>query len=413
MSHQIFTTFSDLNLKLDTKLIEKFETLVLTWEIRGQHAVALNSQTIGVHPIAFTPNDRVAFFETFGLTESKVKQLLHKIPYIDQDRKVVSDPFNVFSIWLMHLGFRDISSQKTRDEFLMNVAKFLHYRFFTSLVNYYFSHGANEKIMAATINSLSKKFDIVIYGTWKKTIEARCQDLISTQSIHIKTLENADDDQGFLYVITDIQSRIRDKIKNIFAEYIATRDRGDMITSRAATTTDREGEKILVHTTNTLDLMIYNLENEVLVERLFIDNQTVDTIAGRFTNISSSMLKEALQYIVSMAKTQSDSKQLTNIKTINEQTIYIGMNAFIENLIQKTYRYCINSGVDVTNKAQMWIKIKNIYSSSRINDADILDVKNSMQALVDRMNVSRRETTIASLRLALLMYVMVRSFRFI
>lgn len=413
MSHQIFTVLSELNLKLDTKLIQKFEHLVISWELRQQHPIALNRQDIGVYPIAFTPADRVAFFELFGLTEQKVKAFTQKIPTVNQEHKVASDPFNIMSIWLMHLGFRDIPSVKTREEFLMNVAKFLHYRFFTSLVNHFLCHGANEKIMNATIDGLSRKFDIVIYGTWKKAIEARCMDLISPESIHINALMNANDDDKYLYVITDTQTRIRDKIKNIYSEYKDKYDRGESIASRAATTTDREGEKILVHNTKTLDLMIYNLHNEVLVERLFVDNTILTTIAGQFNNISPDMLKSALKYIVDLAKTQSDSKQLLLVGKMGHQPIYVGMNVFISNLIQKTYRYCINQGIDVTNKAQMFVKIKNIYSSSRINDPDILANKASMSWLVDHMNVSRRETTISSLRLALLMYIMVRSFRYI
>lgn len=414
MSNTIYAALLTLDLKIDSKIIKNFEDLVVMWELRQQHPVALNSQSIGVYPIAFLPNDRTAFFELFGLTEARVRTLTQKISAIHQDRKVTSDPFNILSTWLMYLGYRDIPSAKTRDEFMFNVAKYLHYRYFTSLVNYYFCHGANEKIMNATINGLSRKFDIIIYGTWKKTIEARCYDLISPESIHLKTFAHAPDDDGFLYAITDPQTRIRDKIKNIFAEYCATRDRGDKIGTRGSTSTSSlDGEKILVHKARTLDLMIYNLQNEIQVERLFIDNQTLTYISNMFTNISQDMLKSALKSMVNLAKTQSDSRELDAVKTVDGKVIYVGMRVFIENLIQKTYRYCIHSGIDVTNKAQMFLKIKNVYSSSRINDEDILANKQSMAYLVTFLNVSRRETTISSLRLALIMYILVRSFRFI
>jgi len=410
----IYDAFSTLNLKVDSKIIKKFNDLVATWELRQQHPIALNSQSIGIYPIAFLPSDRVAFFELFNLTENQVRNLVQKITTVHQDRKVTSDPFNLLSVWVMHLGYRDIPSVKTRDEFLMNVAKFLHYRYFTSLVNYYFCHGANEKIMAATINGLSKKFDIIIYGTWRKAIEARCLDLISQDSIHLTSLERSDDDNKFLYVITDTQTRIRDKIKNIFAEYMAAKDRGDQVGNRGSTgTSSYDGEKILVHTANTLDLMISNLQNEILVERLFIDNQTVKSISSQFTNISEDMLKSALKSLVDLARTQSDSKELNAVKTVDKQVIYIGMRVFLANFIQKTYRYCLHNGIDVMNKGEMFVRVKNVYSSSRINDEDILAVKQSVAYLVNYLNVSRRETTVSSLRLALITYILIRSFRFI
>jgi hypothetical protein len=413
LSSSIYTALLTLNLKIDSKIIQKFQNLVISWELRQQHPIALNSQTLGVYPIAFLQNDRNGFFEIFGLTETFVRNLTQKIPAVNQDHKVASDPFNIFCVWLMYLGYRDIPSIKTREEFLLQVAKWLHYRYFTSLINYYWCHGANEKYMTATINSLSKKFDIITYGTWKKTIEARCEDLISPESIHLKTLETGMDDKAFNYVITDTQSRIRDKIKNIFAEYKAAMARGDTIGTRGATTTDMEGEKVLVHTAKTLDLMIYNLQNEIQVKRLFIDNQTVITVAKQFPNISQDMLKSALDAIVDLAKTQSDSKQLNAMKTIDGTPTYIGMNAFITQLIQKTYRYCMNAGVDIKNGALMFVKVKNVYSSSRISDPEILANKQSIAYLVDYLNVSRRETTISSLRLALIMYFIVRSFRFV
>lgn len=412
----IYSGLSNLDIKIDSKIIKKVEDLVAIWELRGQHPVALNSATLGVYSIAFLTGDRNAFFDIFGLTEAEVKLVTQKIEYIQQDRKITSDPFNILCVWVMCLAYRDIPSVKTRDEFVFNVVKYLHYRFFTSLVNHYWSHGANEKVMNATINGLSKKFDITIYGTWKKVIEARCIDFISSTSIsHLKTLQSGGtDDKDYLYILSDLQSRIRDKIKLIYAEFIETKNRGEKIGTRGSTATSSyDGEKILVHTSKTLDLMIYNLQNEILTERLFIDNQTVNSIASRFTNISEDMLKSALKYMVDLAKTQSDSKELDIVKTIDGQLTYVGMRVFISNLLQKTYRYCMHNGIDITNKAQMFIKIKNVYSSSRISDEDILVNKQSIAYLVDNLKVSRRETTISSLRLALLMYIIVRSFRFI
>lgn len=413
MSDDILRTLSTLDLQLDTKTINKIHDLVAAWELRQQHPIALNSQTIGVYSIAFLPRDAAAFFDIFNLTETQVRHLLQKVPAIEQDHIITSNPCNVLLVWIMHLAFQQIASVKTRDAVLMDLAKFLHYKLFTSLVNHYFCHGANEKVMNATIANLSKKFDIITYGTWKKTIEARCADLISPESIHITTLKTGGDDKKYLYIISDTQSRIRDKIKNIYAEYIATKDRGEKIDSTSAVGTDREGEKILIQTAKTLDVMIFNLQNDVQTERLFLDTQIINSLAEQFSNISADMLRTALKLLVELAKTQRDARELELVKRIDKQDIYIGMRILIENLIQKTYRYCVHTGVDVTNKAQLFIKIKNIYSSSRINDPDILQIKQSIAYLVDSFGISRRETTISSLRLAIVLYFLIKSFKYL
>jgi len=412
MSNTIQQAFTTLNLTITAKLVDQFEAMVLTWELRKTHPIALNSQVIGCTAIAFIDEDRSRFFALFGLTERHLRDLVQNTSAINNEYKVISDPFNMLSIWLLHLGFRDLADTTQRHRFLISVAKYLHYRFFTSLVNHYFSHGAVERTMQAAINSLTRKFDIVVYGTWKAAIEAQCEDLISTGNIHHVALVAGDDDKGLLYTLTDVESRIRDKIKNITAAYYAARASGDAIGSRASTT-EIEGEKILVHTSKTLDLIIYNLQNEITTERLFIDSATVHSIASQFNNVTEDMLRSALKSMVELAVIQANSKQLDVIGRNDGRDTYIGMRVFLTNLIQKSYRYCMRNGVDITNHAAVFLKIKNVYASSRINDEDILSIKQSVTHLVEQISTSRRETTKGSLRLSLILYLCVRSFRFL
>jgi len=280
------------------------------------------------------------------------------------------------------------------------------------LVNHYFPHGAAEKNMQAAIAGLSRKFDIVVYGTWKATIEARCVDLISERSIHRHALETADDDKAFLGILMDCQTRIRDKVKNITRAYYDAHSDGNAINSRAATVETEDG-KILVHSAKTFDLMIYNLQNEIMSERLFIDNETIRQLAAQFTSVSEDMLRSTLLSLVEIATTQRDSGQLDSIKINDGHELYVGLRALISHIIQKTYRNCMANGVDVTNKAAVFIKVKNLYSSSRINDEDILAIKQSVSYFVDLVSTSLRETTRSSLRICLILYFLLRSFRFI
>lgn len=412
MSQMILKALSSLNIKLTEHHVKKMTETVVMWELRQTHPLALNSQGIGIHPIVFTNLDRDVLFSIFEITQKDVKTLLQKCSSINANFIVISDPFNIFSIWLLHLAFRDIRDEKERDLFLLAVSKYIHYRFFTSLVNHYFPYRAAESYMTAAISGLSRKFDIVVYGTWKTTIEARCQDLIAKNSIHRISIETADDDQKFLYVIQDIQSRIRDKIKKITSAYYDARKTGNTINSRASTKETEDG-KILVHTTKVIDVMIFNLQNEIMVERLFIDADTVRKISEQFSSITQDMLRNALSSIIEIAETQRDSRELDLIKMNDGCELYIGIRVFLLNLIQKTYRHCIQEGVDITNPAAIYIKAKNIYSSSRVIDKDIISIKQSITYLVDIISTSRRETTKGSLRLAILMYILIRSFRFI
>jgi hypothetical protein len=214
-----------------------------------------------------------------------------------------------------------------------------------------------------------------------------------------------------LGILTDCQTRIRDKVKLITRAYYEAHASGDAINSRSATV-DTETGKILVHTAKTLDLMIYNLQNEIMTPRLFIDSETIRLLSNQFNAVSEDMLRSALLSLVEIAETQRDSSQLDSIKINDGHEIYVGLRALIANLIQKTYRNCMANGVDVTNKVVVFIKVKNLYSSSRINDEDILAIKQSVGYFVDLVSTSLRETTKSSLRLCIILYFIMRSFRF-
>jgi hypothetical protein len=412
MGQTIANALSTIPITVTQKQSDALVLQVLGYELRRSHPLALNSQGLGIYPIVFTDLDREALFTIFNVDEKHLRGLIQKLPAINPEFKVRSDPFNILSAWLLHLSYREIADVQRRDIFQMAVAKYLHYRFFSSLVNHYFPHGAVEKNMLAAIKGLSRKFDIVVYGTWKAAIEARCRDLIAPDSLHHAALLRADDDEKFLYVIQDVQTRVRDKVKNITAAYYAAHAAGDAIGSRSATTETEQG-KILVHTAKTLDLMIYNMQNEIMITRQFVDAETVRKIAAQASAVSEDMLRSALLSLVDLAATQRDSGQLDIIRMNDGYQLYIGMRVFLANVIQKTYRHCMSNGVDITNKAAILIKAKNIYSSSRISDEDILSVKQSVAYLVDLISTSRRETTKSSLRLALLQYILVRSFRFL
>ena len=411
MSQTIARTFNTLGIKITQDRIDTLERQVAAWEVRRGHALAMNSQFLGVYPIVFTDIDREALFSIFGIEEKTLKALIQKISVINPEYKVTSDPFNLLSAWLLHLSYQDIPDQKQRDAFMMAVSKYLHYRFFTSLVNHSFPHGAVEKYMQAAIAGLSRKFDIVTHGTWRATIEARCLDLISERSIWHQTIVQADDDDKFLKMLQDIQTRIRDKVKNIARAYYEAHANGNAINSRGSTT-ETESGKILVHTAKTFDLMIYNLQNEIMSPRLFIDVEIIRMLVGQFSAVNADMMRSALLSLVEIAETQRDSGQLDLIKMNDGHELYVGLRALLSNIIQKTYRNCMASGVDINNKAAVYIKVKNLYSSSRIYDEDILAIKQSVGYFVDLVSTSLRETTKSSLRLCILLYIIVRSFRF-
>ena len=403
---------SSLNINIDQKTIDAIEYFLMQYELRGTHPLALNTPLLGVYTISFIESDRNHFFNIFGVHEKDIDKIIALVPTIGSEWKVLGDAFNILSIWILHLAYTQIRDQHIREQFMINVAKFLHYRFFSSLVHHSFPHGANHAVMLATINGLSKKFDITIYGTWKLTIEARCKDLISSNSIHHKVFEKANDDKTYTYVITDVQTRMRDKVKNIVNEYKIVKSNGGAIDSKSSTI-ELDGEKMLRDKVNSIDTIISNLRTDILSSRVWINNTTVEFVVRKFTSISTDMLKSALLIMSETASVQLDSKEFDKIEVVDDRSeLYIGMGALIRNFIMQSYRYIIKNHINPANKAQVFLKLLNAYSASRTSDVELIKIKDSISYFVDTIDLTRRPTTVSSLRIALLMYILVRGFQY-
>lgn len=413
MSHEIISAFDTLDIQIDDKTNKKLERLRIQFETRGTHPLALNSQVLAVHKIIFTPSDENEFYRCLGVTEKQLKTVVKSIPksVVNPSFHVTSHPFNLLSMYCLHLAHKQISNNKHRHEFMFNIACILHYRFFTSIVNNSFRHGATEKIMMAVINDLSQKFDIIYYKTWKNAIYARCEDLISEKSGHYNSITTGDD-AGLLYALTDAQTRIRTKIVRIAVVYYDYKEKGvPGIASRSSVINTDDGEKELIQTTDTLNKMISSVVIASMNMNSFINRSDIDLVANTFSNISSNTLESTLITFSEIATIQAKSNDLDKIVMVNKEPVYVGARILITNIIQQSFRYCRENRINMKDNAAILVKTKNVFSASRIADPEIVKVKNSVIKLIDEFGKPKRETTKSSLRLAFITYILTRALR--
>lgn len=398
-------------IRVTNLMMRDLEMFRISYETRDENPNALNSPLLGVFPMYFTDKDQKDFFQIFHVDKNELKRVIDKIPTINSSFKVISDPFNILTTWLIHLSYDPSLKQTTAEQFRLSLLKLNHYKFFTSLVNHRFPHGANEAIMQATIDGLTNKFDIIEHGTWGSVMEERSKDVLV--GVHEQTLKKYDDDKAILYVISDMQTRIRNKIQIIVSRYYTTKESGDKIKSHVLAK-EVDGEKIISNPGSVFDAMIANLSSNMLNTNMFVDHQIVKLVSGLFTNISPEALRQVLYQFSSLAILQAKSKQLDRVKKTNNGELYIGTRILISKIIQKTYRSCINSSdVNMKNPVSILLKTKNLYSSSRILDPDILAIKSSVGALVDQFVRTTRNADKASMRIAFIVYVMVQSFSYL
>lgn len=414
MSKEIYDTFKkELNISITVARARDLHSLILDFENRRDHALTLNSQLLGVYPISFTADDRNEFFSIFDVSRSELIELIKGIRAIDNSMIVLSDPMNQLIGWLLHLGINTRSIPgREKDKFLSNLALLWHYKFFTSLVRHNFPYKANEEIMRAAVSNLSSKFDIVKYGTWRDVLLVRSLDLISNKSIHYKTIKDYKDDKRILYMISDTQSRIREKVKKIVASYYSTKEIGDAIGSYSSTG-ELDGEKVLVNQISTFDIMINNINRDLVNVYSFLDDKLIKMVASMFKNIRPDMLKFILVKMSEVASTQIKSGDIELDTKIKGTEIYVGMRILTSNLIQKSYRFCIKEHVPMHSKVAILKRLKDVYSSSRISDPGLVKVKDSVSYFIDQHGNTRREATNASLRIAIILYIISKTFKYL
>ena len=132
----------------------------------------------------------------------------------------------------------------------------------------------------------------------------------------------------------------------------------------------------------------------------------VNQVASQFSNISPDMLRKILDYIVRKASLQASSGQSEDrVETGHKEIIYVGIKALFEKLIISSFRIVRLNDIPLTSKALIWNSIKNIYSSSRTSNEDVGDIKNSIMMIIEESQITPRESTKSSLRLAIIMYV--------
>lgn len=386
---------------------------VTSWELRDTHPEAINTPMLGLTKVHFLTKDTMALFDIFNIEKSSFEKVAWSADVVDTDRRVTSDAYNILTIWLIYLTEHSSLSRVQKSEMQYNLLKLMHYRFFTSTVNFGLKYGASEDVMEYTINDLSNKFDIKKKdtSTWKLVIEARCKDVLSRSSIHAKTLRSFSTDDKVLYVITDVQTRIRVKLTTIIRKYFKNKEEGNRMGTYGIVG-EIEGEKVIKNIVASYDQMISAISNDVLNTNKFIDHSSIDIAVKVTGNVRADMFRSLLIRFSSMAVEQHRKKEHDRIDGVDEHRILTGYRVLISSVIQKTYRECIfDKDVNMKSKLEILQKARNLYRSSRITNEDILVIKNTVAKFVEEYSNSNRESTNASLRICFLSYIILLSFK--
>ena len=372
-----------------TAFIHKDEESMLMW----------SGNLTGLYICRFTPKDTNTFFNE--ILETDVDDLADDIVEckdINQDFVVVSDTFNLTCMYLIHKFLTTpYLQEEARERAALDIALIYNCRLLTSLLSHYFKYPASESQAKATYANLSFKFLIKRLGSWNEVMLFRSKDMIGKESIHRKTFMKFNVDLDITYAISDSQGRIRDLLKNIYAEFMRVHDRGERISTSSSTVIDTDGVEVIKDKSHGLENYTTYILNVMPDRNSFIKKELVDIVLDLMHTTQKNAFIKTLEWF---------SDNLTNKK-------YPEVEEFVKLTIVHSYEFLNSHSTTLHNTKDLpgfLSRIRGVYLSSRSTDEMLMKLRDIGEVLIGEASGSRSENAISSIRTSLLLYLNLRTY---
>lgn len=364
-----------------------------------EHMQFFGGALLGVNVLRFTDADIAKFYEEvvdvdlIGLTSD-----IRKLKTINHTFKVGGDIFNLTLVYCMH---RFLTSSKLKDKdrqrAAYDTALIFFYRCAAALLSSYFTYPADPKLAQMAYANLSNKHLIKKLGSWNAVMHYRASDLSGIKGIHRQSFLSFKDDIANVYIITDSQNRIRDLIKNYYAEFDRARLAGERLGVTSSSWTDGEGEDSLKEKTNDVQGIVTYIRSIMPDKHSFIKDELIRVVVNINVNTSFRMVKAVLGWL---------SDALADPKTSKL------VDEFVSKVIVQSM-YFIDNQMELRNKNDfpyILKQLKNLYLSTRTTDPDIDDIREKGFKLLKIFDPKTSDSLTLSTRTTIILYISLRAF---
>lgn len=383
------------HLKFDKQFAARVRRYALAFVTKNEdHIQFFGNALLGVYPVRFTDDDRNNWFDqVMNCEERALRHDLLELPTVIKDWIVSSDTMNQSVIYLLHRVHhsKQMSPQEI-ERCKVDLISILHFKFISSLMSYYFKYPADREVALATYASLSKKYDIKVYGSWRALIKARAESIVAKQGIHYQTYVRYDSDKDITYMINDVQGRIREVVKSLNEEFYAVRDRNTRISS-SSNTMDLDGDRIVRDRTKAFTVYRRYLQTTLTDRASFIREPLVNVVSDAMSGVAPAAIKEGLIFL---QEHYEDPKHR-----------YI--QDFVDEALMHAFEYIQRTNTMVTDLAKIVSKLRAIYTASRSSDASVMKLRELGDRIVGESVSSKNDNVRNGARTALILYIVLRA----
>ena len=404
MEAKIKGIFDDVcrNVVADKALALRIHRYVVDFINRNsEHSQFFGGNLTGVQVVRFVESDKNRWFdEILDVDEHDLRDRINKLPVVqgkDGVFNVAGDPLNQSCVWLCH-KFHNATGMTVaeRNQTIQDILLALQFKFLTSRLYRHFKFPADRASAEATYAKLSNKFSIKVYGTWLKVLEARCSDIMANSSTHFNAIARMDDDIGVVRMLNDIQGRIRDMLKNIFGKYLEVKANAERITSNSSVV-DFDGVEVLKDRSKGLVTYTNYMNSVVGDKNSFIRNELLKVVEDIFPSAPPKHILRTLEFISNnYLKSRSD-----DIAKLIDMTMVHSFGYLEKN------RQTVQAGI---NLPKLLERLRGVYTSSRSTDPDLMELRKFTESIVRKAIETKTESVIASVRTAVLLYIVSRAY---
>lgn len=384
------------NLVADKRLADMLAIYARYFRTKNQdHISFFGGNLIGVYPIKFTVADRNEWFDTILDTdEVELTNDMHGTKFVNPKFHVTGDLFNQSMAYLLHIFHHStLVSPNVIEEAKMDIVRIFHYKNLSSILSHDYPYPANKSVAMATYKQLSKKFDLKIYGSWTALIDARAKSIITKGSgIHYETYVRMTDDKSIVYMVGDVQDRLRDVINSINNVFHTVKMKDAMITT-GSSSVEIDGVKHVRDVEKEVTKHLRYIKNIMGVESDWLRPELVDIIAKTNKTIPPQPLQTVLKYMSNNYRYDKSGD----------------IDGLLTESIQHMFEYINSNKLKLNDVYDVMSKMKGAYRSSRSSNASLLRMRELCDDLVVIATGIKTTATVAAVRVGVFLYIILRA----
>lgn len=361
----------------------------------SDHINWFGGNLLGVDRIKLIPSDTDRWFdEVLEVDENLLRECVHAVPSINIDWNVSSDVFNLSCIWAIHRLVTSSNAQsKLIQQAQVEVGVILQFRFYTSIWFNQFSNPVDKAAAEATYQSLSLKFRLRQLGSWGALLEHQAQALVDPKGIRARTLKTFSTDDDVIRIVTDISTRCRAVVKDMYGPLEAIRSSNARITTTGSTAISVDGDKIIKDASVFYNTAIYYLLDAASTPSNFIREDLVYLVCDLMPTVSEKALKECLNAMA----LAPEGKQRQAV------------NWMMESTLQHAFEYISSNRIRVTDAGQILSKLRAIYTAPKTAGDLLPKIRTEIEKFAKKNCFLRSPSALASVRTTIMLYFVVRA----